>query len=155
MGKRWRLILCIWGISLLVGLTIQSIRANQRLHPVHHGRYFWWGAARLDPDPLNKHPLQMNTVRPCPENPNDCVEWDPEYIWVEPGIMERCLVFSALPAFIGGFAIVRGLGRLGVSEVATFMVVMPLFIALWFYSVGWLLDRRGHRRRAQLARTSS
>src|ERR1051326_5916331 len=110
MGKRWRLTLCIWGISLFLALTFQSFRVNKQLHPGHRGRYFWWGATRLDSDPMNRHPPNMGTVGRCPEGTADCIEWDPEYIWVTPGLMERCLVFSAVPAFIVGLAVVRGLG---------------------------------------------
>src|ERR1700745_1332788 len=97
MGKRWRLILCFWGISLFLALTFQSIRVNHHMHPAHRSRYFWWGAARLDSDQMNRHPTGRGTPRPSPENEGDCVEWDPEYIWVTPGLMEKCLVFSALP----------------------------------------------------------
>jgi hypothetical protein len=104
---------------------------------------------------MDRDPLKRARMRPCPENAGDCVEWDPEYIWVTPGLTQRALVLSALPAFIIGLAIVRGLGHLGVSEVATFMVVMPLCMGIWFYSVGWLLDRRRYKRRARIVATSS
>jgi hypothetical protein len=50
-------------------------------------------------------------------------------------------MLSALPAFVvGGFA-VSGLGRLGLSQVSSFMFLMPVFIFAWYYFVGWLLDR--------------
>jgi len=38
-----------------------------------------------------------------------------------------------------------GLGRLGVSQVLTFMVLMPVLIFVWYYFIGWLLER-GIRR---------
>ena len=135
----------LWGVTLFTALTYHAVRVNHEKRD-HSGRYFWWGAARLDSVPMDRHPLKRATVRPCPENAGDCVEWDPEYIWVTPGLMQRALVLSALPAFIIGLAIVRGLGHLGVSEVATFMVVMPLCMGIWFYSVGWLLDRWRYKR---------
>ena len=47
---------------------------------------------------------------------------------------------SALPAFIIGGLAVSGLGRLGVSQVSSFMFVMPALIFVWYYFVGWLLD---------------
>ena len=154
MGKRWRVILLLWGVTLFTALTYHAVRVNHEKRD-HSGRYFWWGAARLDSVPMDRHPLKRATVRPCPENAGDCVEWDPEYIWVTPGLMQRALVLSALPAFIIGLAIVRGFGHLGVSEVATFMVVMPLCMGIWFYSVGWLLDRWRYKRRARIVATSS
>lgn len=154
MGKRWRVILLLWGLSLFTTLTFLSVRVDHQNHRNHPSRYFWWGTARLDSDPMNRRPTQTAAVRPCPDNADDCFEWDPETIWVEPGLMERCLVFSALPAFVVGRAVVRCLGHLGVSEVATFMVTMPLCIGLWFYLVGWLLDRRRYKRRARIVATS-
>jgi hypothetical protein len=45
---------------------------------------------------------------------------------------------SALPAFIIGGLAVSGLGRLGVSQVSSFMFVMPALIFVWYYFVGWL-----------------
>ena len=52
-------------------------------------------------------------------------------------------------------AIVHGLGRLGVSEIASFMLTIPVFIALWFYSVGWLLDRWRYKRVGRVVQGSS
>ena len=63
--------------------------------------------------------------------------------------MQKALVFTAIPAFLVGLAIVRGFARLGVSEVTTFMSTMPLCITLWFYSVGWLFDRWTYKRRVR------
>jgi hypothetical protein len=69
--------------------------------------------------------------------------------------MERCLIFSSLPGFTVGLAVVRGLGHFGISEVATFMVAMPACIVLWFYSVGSLLDRWRYKRRTRIAASGS
>jgi hypothetical protein len=53
---------------------------------------------------------------------------------------------SALPAFLVGVAIVRGLGHLGVNEVWSFFTSMPLLIFAWYYFIGWLIDRLKSRR---------
>jgi hypothetical protein len=58
----------------------------------------------------------------------------------------KFLMLSALPAFVFGTAVVRGLASLGVSEVWSFAIVMPLLISAWFYFVGWLIDRRVHKQ---------
>jgi high-affinity Fe2+/Pb2+ permease len=68
-----------------------------------------------------------------------------------PGLMEKALVLTAIPAFLVGLGIVRGFAHLGVSEVTTFMTTMPVCITLWFYSAGWLFDRWKYKRRARLA----
>jgi hypothetical protein len=62
-------------------------------------------------------------------------------------------MLSALPAFVVGTAVVRGLASLGVSEVWSFTIVMPLLILAWFYFIGWLIDRWVHKRSQPRART--
>jgi len=64
--------------------------------------------------------------------------------------MEKALVLTAIPAFLVGLAIVRGFARFGISEVTTFMAAMPVCITLWFYSVGWMLDRWRYKGRVRL-----
>jgi hypothetical protein len=51
------------------------------------------------------------------------------------------LVLPALPAFVAGVVVSRGLGRLAISEVASFFVSMPLLLSNWYYFIGWLVDR--------------
>ena len=129
-------------------VTYQAISWNRA---VHHGtsRYFWWSAIRLDTDPLNRHPKAQPAKR-CANGEPDCVAWDPEYIWFHPGILPMTLVLSALPAFAVGSVIVRGLGRLGVSHVPAFMAVMPILIGVWYYSIGWVIDRWRFKRRERV-----
>jgi hypothetical protein len=60
---------------------------------------------------------------------------------------------SALPAFIIGGLAVSGLGKLGISQVPRFMLLMPALICAWYFLIGWLLDRwirRRLKRRTQL-----
>ena len=65
---------------------------------------------------------------------------------IAPGWLEKSLVVSAFPAVLAGFAIVAGLSKLGIDEVLTFFVSMPILLFGWYYLVGWLielwLDRR-------------
>jgi len=60
--------------------------------------------------------------------------------------MERAFVLTALPAFLLEFVVIHGLARLGVSELQSFLFTMPLLTVVWFYVVGWLLDRWLHKR---------
>jgi len=48
------------------------------------------------------------------------------------------LMISAIPAFAVGAIAVGGLGRLGISQVSSFMVLMPLLISTWYYALGLL-----------------
>jgi hypothetical protein len=75
------------------------------------------------------------------------------FIWVEPGWFAKSLMLSAFPAFVFGAAVVHGLGRLGISEVSSFMVLMPLLIFAWFYFVGWLVDRSRFKRSRRIYAT--
>jgi len=110
------------------------------------GRYFWWSAIRLDSDPLDRQPERST---PCKEGSN-CVGWDEiDYKWVEHGWLSQTLMLSAFPAFLVGWIIVVGLREVGISEVASFMVSMPLLIIAWYYFVGLLLDRWINKRRSQ------
>lgn len=150
MRRRWRPILCLWGLILFGLLTYGSIRVNHDMRHGHHSRYFWWGSVRLDSDPFNRH----STLEPCTWKVEGDCGWDPGYIWVTPGLLERALVFSALPAFLVAMAVVRGLARLGINELRSFMFTMPIFILAWFYTVGWLLDRWRYRRSLHRASAS-
>jgi len=62
-------------------------------------------------------------------------------MWIEPGLLPACFMLLSLPAFIVGMVIVNGLGRLGVNEVWSFLISMPLLIFIWYYFIASLLDR--------------
>jgi hypothetical protein len=51
-----------------------------------------------------------------------------------------------IPAFVVGAAIVSGLARLGVSEVSTFILSIPVLIFAWFYFVCRLVDLWRYKR---------
>ena len=150
MKMRWRLILCLWGLSLFALLTYTSIQ-NARMQG-HPSRYFWWGTVRLDPAPLTLPP----PPKPCVEEPGEvCVGFDPDYLWRHTGLVEEALILSAFPAFVVTLPLVHGLARFGVNEVLSFMIAMPITIMVWFYTVGWLLDRRRYKRSLRQALASS
>jgi len=122
-------------------LTYGSVQGNRELRHGRASRYFWWGSIRLDSD--------CRQVRS-----GDC-EWDAVFITVDPGPLEKALIITALPAFLFGRLFVRGLARLGVSELASFMCMMPVLILVWFYGVGWLLDRWQHKQSLRRSSASS
>jgi len=64
------------------------------------------------------------------------------FSWIMPGT----LMLSAIPAFVVGMWFVRALGRHGVNEVLTFMALMPVLVAAWYYAVGWVIDRWTDKR---------
>ena len=141
MRIRWRLTLCLWGLVLFGLLTYGSVQANRELRHGRPSRYFWWGSIRLGSD--------CKQVRS-----GDCA-WDAVFITVDPGPLEKALIITALPAFLFGRLFVRGLARLGVSELASFMCMMPVLILVWFYGVGWLLDRWQHKQSLRRSSASS
>ena len=144
----WRLILPVVGLLLFSFGSYESF--GHRVFP--QGRYFWWSSIRLDSDPLNKRfPSEQLLCRKNRDGSVDCVTVEPMAVYVDPGWLARCLFFAALPAFLLGAGIIGGLGRLGVSQVWSFMISMPLLISAWFSFVGWLLDRRRARRQIRAA----
>jgi hypothetical protein len=52
---------------------------------------------------------------------------------VHPGLLERVLVVTALPAFFVGILMVVSLGSIGISQVSSFMVSIPLLIVVWVF----------------------
>jgi len=138
MRMRWRFVLPVFGLLAFCAESYLSLRMNQEFGMAPH-RYYWWSSIRLDTEPLNKNPA-------CKSGEEDC-GWEPSQIWIDPGYLMKSLMLAALPAFALGAITVGGLGRLGVNEVWSFFVSMPLFIVSWFYFVGWVIDWWLHKRR--------
>lgn len=145
MRIRWRIALPLFGLILFAFGTYESFGPRRIADST--GRYFWWSSLRLDSDPLSSHSKSVTAV-PCKDSTETCMTTDPIYVLVEPGLLAKCLILSAVPAFLVGAGIVRSLSRLGVSEVTSFMISMPLLIMAWFYFVGWLFDRSNRKRSA-------
>jgi len=138
MRRRWGLVLPLCGLALFLLGTYGSFRFNREIFGNRPTRYFYWSSIRLDSDPLNKH--QYPYFLPCKSGEEACVE-PQTMLGIEPGVVSMLLRLAALPAFIVGAAIVRGLARFGLGEVTTFLISMPLLILAWFYLIGSLIDR--------------
>jgi hypothetical protein len=65
---------------------------------------------------------------------------------VDYGHLTKSLTILAFPAFLIDRLTVRGLGRVGVNEVYSFMISMPLLISAWLWVVGSLIDRWRQKR---------
>ena len=144
MQKRWRVVLPVIGIILFSVVSYHSLRVNRGIQRAP-SRYFWWSATRLDSDPVNKRNWNWGAT-PCQNSKENCSRWDLETIWVDPSLVEQFLILSALPAFIMGGLAVRGLGTIGINQIWSFMLSMPILICAWYYLIGWLLDRWISRR---------
>jgi hypothetical protein len=117
-----------------------SYRFNQH---TRIDKYYWWVSIRLDRDPLNRHPA---VIPSCNPGEADC--WQPTSIWVEPGWLAIVLMTSAFPAFFLGRTLAHAVGQLGVSEVTTFMISVPILMFAWYYFLSWA----GFRMVARLRR---
>lgn len=136
MRRCWRLVLPFAGLLLFAWVTVQSSPLNRP-----RSRYGWWSSIPLDSTPHSK------SDSACKDgSDDDCGDWGPPSILVDSGLVARALMVCAFPGFILSALVVGGLGRLGISEVYSFMISTPLLIATWFYVLGWLLDRRKRTR---------
>lgn len=140
MRWRWRFIFPACGLALFLIGMYQGFHLTRRVSRNHPPRYIYWGTVRLDSDPLNRRPIP-HAVRPCSSGEENCLEFEADYIWIEPGLVEKAFVLSALPAFAISSLNISVLRRFGVSEVTMFFISMPPLIVAWFYALGWLLDR--------------
>ena len=123
------------GTSCLLRGKLPILRMNREFG-IAPRRYYWWSSIRLDTNPLNKNP---KIPTPCKSDEEDC-GWEPVDIWIDPGYLTNSCMLVALPAFALGAITVSGLARLGVNEVWSFFVSMPVFTVAWFYFVGWVID---------------
>ncbi|MBI2679167.1 MAG: hypothetical protein HYX28_10345 [Candidatus Koribacter versatilis] len=137
MKRRWQIVLPSLGLIIFSLITYHSF--NQQLAKAQPGRYLWWSSVPLDRDPLERRRAEWD---PCRDKADSCVGWDPISIRVLPATVPRLYMLSALPAFLAGMIIVFGLGALGVNQVWSFLIVLPLLTSCWYFLVGWLIDRR-------------
>lgn len=129
------------GLLLFSGETYESVRMNLRVNRSDHftsPRYFYWANIPLDSDPLGKD--RPGTL-PCQNAAENCAIWNVPLLIVDPGYLTKAVMLSGFPAFLLGRAVVSGLGSLGVNQIWSFMISMPLLLFSWYYFVGWLLDR--------------
>lgn len=140
MRKHWRIVLPVLGLILFSTVSYRSYEKQRA-----PSRYFYWSLIRLDSDPLNKG---SQGATPCDGAKVNRVNWDLSAAdrWDHPELEERILVLSALPAFLVGAFAVYVLGRLGISQVSSFVFLMPVLIFAWYYLVCWLLERWSRKR---------
>jgi hypothetical protein len=159
MRNHWRLILPIAGLLLFAAVTYDSLKARPKVP----NQYLWWSILRLDSDPPNaQRPAKMRCIlsrhncgprsfgrragTPCTNAKGNFSSWNPASLWVSPESASELLILSAFPALAAGMSWVRLLGREGMSEISSFMSMMPLFVAAWYYTIGWFIDRWLYKR---------
>jgi hypothetical protein len=139
MRVRLKIALPLVGLFIFSTATYHSFHRQRELDRTP-SRYFWWSAIRLDSDPANKKYKSTSTTS-CKDVHENCGTWeDLRDRWVDPALVEQFLMLSAFPAFVIGRLAVTGLGKLGISQVSSFMLVMPVLIFAWYYFIGWLFD---------------
>jgi|HubBroStandDraft_4_1064222.scaffolds.fasta_scaffold120281_2 hypothetical protein len=137
MRKLWRLFLPVIGLSLFGAVTYRSYESQRTVTKdwqTTPRKYLWWSMIELDSNPSDKL------------DPHHEARQENSYMLsmmeITSGLLDKILVFSALPAFIVGLFVVVVLGNLlGISQVSSFMALMPVLIFAWYYFVGWLLER--------------
>ena len=135
------MILPIIGLILFAAVSYRSMPLNEHEQEVPR-KYYWWSSLRLDSDPLNRNP---DLAAPCANEKQNCSNGEFPNMKIGPLWLDRLLIISALPAFLVGAVIVVILSKLGLDEVCTFMVCMPILLFAWYYFAGWLLERWSSR----------
>jgi len=146
MRRFWRVVLPIVGLLLFSLVSWHDFRVNREIHQHLPNKYFMWSGIRLDTDPTNRRNWDVGK---CKDSDENCVSWDLKSMSGDPGLLDGFLLLTALPAFISGRLVVGLLGTLGINQVVSFMALMPALIFVWYYFMGWLLDRRAHRHSAR------
>jgi hypothetical protein len=139
------MILPVLGLVVFGLASYNFFRLNHESHMV---RYFYWSSIALDSNPRG---TSHTHVASCSISTQEALCWEPTSIWVEPGWVTKALMISAFPAFIIGLYIVHTLTRVGsgISEVSSFMIIEPVLIFGWYYSVTLLLGLAIKRRRVK------
>jgi len=116
---------------------------NQEVHQHLPNKYFMWSAIRLDTDPANRKNWDLGK---CKDSDENCTSWDMKNTWVDAGLLDGFLLVIAFPAFVLGRLIVGFLGTMGINQLTSFMLLMPVLLLIWFYFAGRVLDSRTQRR---------
>jgi hypothetical protein len=132
--RRWSIILPVFGLLLFSAITFASIQRDRHFPSKTH---FYWGTVGLERLPQRLQPP------PCQE---PCVGWDEASIIRHPGIFQTVLVLTSLPAFLVAVLPAQLLVSLGLSQVSAFFITVPPLVIVWYYLLGWLLDRRRWRK---------
>jgi hypothetical protein len=123
------------GLIVFAGISWHSYR-NPREGKAAVGRYFSVGSVIH----LDSHPPPERPPEPCDATKDPCVSWGiPDISPPHPGTIERIFTLCALPAFFIRLFITSVLGRLGINQILSFMISLPLLIFGWLYFVGWPL----------------
>ena len=115
-------------------ITFQSYRWHRRYYP--KDPTFLWGTLHLDSDPLNRHARNR-----CGDSDQDCEGFELRTLWVEPGPLLEYYLLLSMPAFLLARLVTAAFAKVGVSEVVTFMICMPIALCAWYYVVGRASDR--------------
>ena len=138
--RRWSIVLPLLALALFLLGAYDGLRITREIYRNGPARYLYWGSVRLDSDPHSRHAVPR-TVGSAESMQEADFESQPGYILMEPGVIEKAFVLSALPAFAASAGLLALLTREGLSQVATFYVTTPLLIVCWFYFLGRLIDR--------------
>jgi hypothetical protein len=92
---------------------------------------------------LNEDP---QLAAPCANEKQNCSNGEFPNVKIAPSWLDRLLIVSALPAFLAGAAIVVVLSKLGLNEVLSFMVCIPILLFVWYYFLGWFIERWSARQ---------
>jgi hypothetical protein len=143
MRIRWQVALPIFGLFLFALQTYGSFQLHRQFRVVSD-RYFYWSAIRLDSRSGQSDHQRSGTYQSDSHDEQAGLrEWD----WANSSPIGRALMVIAAPAFAICGILVSALAQIGISEVPTFMILLPTLQCVWLYFVGLLIQKLLHRKR--------
>jgi hypothetical protein len=136
-------VLPIFGLFLFALQTYGSFRLHHQFRVVSD-RYFYWSAIRLDSRPGQSDHQRSGTYQSDSHDQQAGLRaWD----WANSSRIGRALMVIAAPAFAICGILVSALAQIGISEVPTFVILLPTLQCVWLYFVGLLIQKLLHRKR--------
>jgi hypothetical protein len=135
MKRRWSIIVPVLGMLLYGVLAYTSVRQNRELRT---RRVFYFGALPLE--------RAVKKVSPPTPTGDEVVGWDPESIWIDPGLLHKLVIITGFPAYVATLIGMNALVAAGVSQMWSFFLIFSPSLIGWYYFVGWWMDRKRHRK---------
>jgi hypothetical protein len=131
MRRRWQIVLPVVGLLLFGFINCASYLKEKHESKPGPRKYSWWWGIRLD-----RRPLEIEPPKTSQEG------WEPQYILIELGPLQKLVILTGFPAFLLSVPLIHALDSFGADQLIVFLTITALGLAVWYWFLGWLIDRR-------------